>query len=295
MLTVKGIEATKYLGPHPADILVVNPQQIRYEEGEVARTEDSLKISWPRRRYHAESDQLINAQDILANIDHNMVEIIIKPTSYTTFLSSEWRFGINSPSPLSVGALTFTSDDYLVLGQRSQTVGTEPEQIHIIPAGYMQWSDVTGSKIWREPHQYTLARELQQELGIRQYAESKVMGIINRWTVNNPMIVAILRLTQSKDRLQTLWQKRQEKLNEEHQGLVFCKSEDIIPWREEHKMSLTEHLHSALLLYAWYAQDSSFWIGGVAYPRTSRKWVGVVCDWTGQEIGRTENIGTLIF
>lgn len=245
------------------NILVAHPQRIIYEDADI-ESDGKLQPNIQRRRLATRLGyQLVRAQEVFAGRDEAVM--IISPTSYEAFLSAAdervWPSrGLRAPSPLSVGALTFTSDNYLVLGQRSQTVGTERGRLHLVPAGYMEWSEVIGSKRFREPHIHALRRELFEELGVRKYQELQVLGVANRETVDNPMIIFTLRLAHTRNRLLKYWEQRQSETSE-HEALVFLQKREIEVFSIEQWQNLTEHLKCALLLYR-QGHDRQFFIGG---------------------------------
>lgn len=241
---------------HP---LVGGPQRIFYEYASL----DSLR-KWQQEQRLPMKHALVRAWEIFE--DRGDVLVVVNSTSYGCFLSKESQ-GLEAPSPLSVGALTFSSDGFLVLGQRSQNVGTEKGKIHLIPAGYMEWRDVGNlTGLYKDPHEHTLKRELYEELGIRRYLDARVLGIINRDSLDNPMIIFLLKLPHSKSRLLRIREKKQA-TQTEHANLIFIKKGEIEDFCDDQAEKLTDHLKGALLFYEAQTRGLSLSLVPLLFPR----------------------------
>lgn len=231
----------------PPEILITNPLRVHYIDETIDPQSLTSEISSGKRG-------LVRAQEVFADVDGEVV-VFVSPISYEEFLAGESE-GLNAPSPFSIGALTFTSDGYLVLGERSQAVGTEAGKIHLVPAGYLEWSHV---KNWRragvrEPHERALKSELYEELGVRRYLEAKPLGIVNRFLLDNPMLIFLLNLSYTKDSLLAAWEKRSRQ-NSEHAGLIFVKKGKLEGFQDDWQQNFTDHLRGALFIHTYQTKD----------------------------------------
>jgi hypothetical protein len=89
--------------------------------------------------------------------------------------------------PLSISAVTFSDDNFLLLGERGGTVVSEPGKIQTIPAGYIHPPDWIGE---------TTEKELEEELAVTpgEIEEVMVTGLAQVRPSGKPEILLQVRL-----------------------------------------------------------------------------------------------------
>jgi hypothetical protein len=127
--------------------------------------------------------------------DHTSVIFSLGHTDFGEYLLTdvthpEWNSSQRSAlmsHPLSITAVTVSSDHLLLLGYRSQKVVAEPGKLQTIPSGYIHPPDSL-----RE----TLEQELFEELAVKSYeiAKVQVTGLVQLHPSEKPEILLTVRL-----------------------------------------------------------------------------------------------------
>jgi 8-oxo-dGTP pyrophosphatase MutT (NUDIX family) len=115
----------------------------------------------------------------------------------TDITHPEWNGTRGSASmahPLSVSAVTFSSDNCLILGERGTRVANEPGKIQTIPGGYIHPPDSVME---------TMEKELEEELAIAKHeiGELMVTGVAQVQPSGKPEILLLARLNVSSSEI----------------------------------------------------------------------------------------------
>ena len=129
--------------------------------------QDKIEQIWREqsKRAQAKGQELTNNQ--ICRIKHQCVKdsilyLDLQPTDYRHFVGLRHILdAANCANPISVGGITITDDDYIVLGRKGRTVELGAGQVHIVPSGYVDLGDVAGRD---GGVGFALARELAEEV-----------------------------------------------------------------------------------------------------------------------------------
>lgn len=112
--------------------------------------------------------------------------------------------------PLSMGAVTVTSDNYIIFGIRSKSTAFEHGQSTTLPSGYYNPDSdrlVMGDPQlhrWFMSIRFTTVKELWEEIGIQDFRTLKYLGIFHADGGRNPLIAMTLKLDLTADHVQSI-------------------------------------------------------------------------------------------
>ncbi|MDD4409728.1 MAG: NUDIX domain-containing protein [Candidatus Pacebacteria bacterium] len=170
-----------------------------------------INLDWQKHLENYPSD-FDGEMASIVRIDKNNEDIIIetRKSSFSAFFSLRKTRGdildINNPVldkdnciPLSIGAVSVTTDDMLIVAIRGNTAFDE-KVVTFLPGGYLDpTEDIDYDGDISVPH--CIRRELQEEIGINDYQELTFLGVVHSSDASKqPLIAARLRLPiSSKD------------------------------------------------------------------------------------------------
>lgn len=159
-----------------------------------------------------------------------ILEFVLQKTNYILYVGTRGNglqklnptaipLDQNQCLPLSFGATTLTTDDYIVLGVRSQKEDTSRGKAGSIPSGYLNpetviYVEKLGNQISFEA---LILEELREELGITDYLSKKFLALIQ---YQQPLIAIRLKIPYAKAELERI-----SKIGFEHSQLLFVKND----------------------------------------------------------------------
>ncbi len=112
--------------------------------------------------------------------------------------------------PLSMGAVSVTSDNYIIFGIRSKSTAFEHGQSTTLPSGYYNPDSdrlVMGDPQlhrWFMSIRFTTIKELWEEIGIQDFRTFKYLGMFHADGGRNPLIAMTLKLDLTVDHVQSI-------------------------------------------------------------------------------------------
>ncbi len=209
--------------------------------------QDKIEQIWQEqsKRAPAKGQELTNNQ--ICRIKHQCVKdsilyLDLQPTDYRHFVGLRHILdAANCANPISVGGITITDDDYIVLGRKGRKVELGAGQVHIVPSGYVDLDDVAGRG---GGVGFALARELAEETGSGIY---KPIALIDKKDMRQPMLVYKVRMPFKKAEVEAMFDTVEREFSE----LLFYKNtaEGVANALAERGEELRSHARGALTCY----------------------------------------------
>ena len=195
------------------------------------------------------SNQKVRVKDF--EIKNNKLILTLEPTTFKEFIGTRENKDMeNTANILSIGAISITSDNYIILGTRSNNLEGE-DQIHLCPAGYVDLGDLQGIGASIER---SLLGELLEEVGTSEYKEAKPFALIDKEEIRQPMLVYILRLNKTKNEIIDSWNKLVKK---EFKDLFFVENSKLnLNKLLENESEIRPHALGALKVYLEKLSDN---------------------------------------
>jgi len=171
-----------------------------------------------------------------------ILTLTLKRTDYKTYIATRWKkrkrlvkqrpLDREFPLPLSIGAVTVTEDNKIIVGIRER-VGLARGLADTLPSGYFNPEE---DARWED----CLVRELREEIGIEKFTKLKILGLIFDCKITQqPLLAVNLQLPFTSSEIN--W------IGEETLEMIFIDND--INSIKERGYSWTPHARGKLILY----------------------------------------------
>jgi ADP-ribose pyrophosphatase YjhB (NUDIX family) len=168
-------------------------------------------------------------------VDNGVLDVDIQNTNYFSHIGTRERPEIdkeNRADPLSVGSVLHTSDDYIVLGEKSGNVEQGAGEYHLPGAGFIEDPELQYERSLNAQPSSPIHRELEEEVNLTadqltMPQPSALVGDAHR----QPMLVYDANTIHNSEEVADEWAEIPEE-DREFSELIFLPEESVNPTLE---------------------------------------------------------------
>ena len=191
------------------------------------------------------------------------LELVLRKSDYKTYVGTRKERFINTDDmsmdenyslPISMGAVTITSDDFIVLGLRSETEAHR-DKLAVVPSGYfdpsVHYIRTEAGKILSI--EVLILSELYEELGIQTYSSKIYLALIQDI---QPMIAMKLEIPYTKREMEQI-----AKINFEHSKFIYIENTVEAVEKALIKYEFTPHTLATLRCHFIFQKEAKNFMG----------------------------------
>ncbi len=225
------------------------------KEQRFSQTQESkIQEAWNKQKEKAGNNLWNDPMASLVNFSVNSfggLELVLRKSDYKIYVGTRRRRLIdtdiipmdkNSSLPISLGAITITSDNFIVLGLRSGTEAYEDE-VGLCPSGYLDPSAHFLKTELKEviSVEELILCELYEELRMQTYTSKAYLALIQDM---QPMIAVRLVIPFTRYEVEQI-----ARINFEHSRLIYIENTTSAVKRAFREYRFTPHALAAILCH----------------------------------------------